>query len=247
MYLGVVVVVFGLALVHARYIGHYPFTGTSRFAWTVAALGVEGERRRCLCPCAEAEGCEASRPSCHVPGRGGGRLRPRPCPCPMDRPLLVHRDVAVRLDDRVRRDPERLRLRRRPPRAAAYEERGSSLHRWARRFGGALAISIVQLVVGDALLPRFVVFGAAILLPDWYRICARMAAGGRVRAEARDRVVLVASSEEAATLADELIRNPERPASIVAHLVPEDARCPRLVTGGPRRGGVRRVGRRSRS
>jgi hypothetical protein len=43
--------------------------------------------------------------------------------------------------------------------------------------------------VGDALLPRFVVFGSAIILPDWFRICGRMAAGGRLRAEGRDRVV----------------------------------------------------------
>src|SRR3546814_9898754 len=53
-------------------------------------------------------------------------------------------------------------------------------------FAGAATISLVQLFVGDALLPRFVVFGSALLLPDWFRICVGMAAGGRSRAEARE-------------------------------------------------------------
>ena len=33
---------------------------------------------------------------------------------------------------------------------------------------------------------------AALLLPDWYRLCVGLAVGGRSRAEARDRVVVVA-------------------------------------------------------
>ncbi len=40
----------------------------------------------------------------------------------------------------------------------------------------ALAMSLVQLVVGDALLPRFVVIGSAIVLVPWYMLCAAMAA-----------------------------------------------------------------------
>ena len=36
LYLGVVGVVFGLAKVHAAFIGHYDFTGSGRFGWTVA-------------------------------------------------------------------------------------------------------------------------------------------------------------------------------------------------------------------
>lgn len=90
-------------------------------------------------------------------------------------------------------------------------------------FAGAVAISLVQLFVGDALLPRFVVFGSAIVLPDWYRLCSRLASGGRLRAEARDRVVLVASDEEASALASELEQNPEKPASLMVHLTPEHA------------------------
>jgi hypothetical protein len=90
-------------------------------------------------------------------------------------------------------------------------------------FAGGIAMSLVQLVVGDAQLPRFVVFASAVVLPDWYRICARLSAGGRLRSEARDRVVVVASADEAATLEDELGRNPERPATVVARLEPADA------------------------
>src|SRR3546814_21039494 len=85
-------------------------------------------------------------------------------------------------------------------------------------FAGAATISLVQLFVGDALLPRFVVLGSALLLPDWFRICTRMAAGGRLRAEARDRVVVVASAEDVSTLARELQGLPERPASIAASM-----------------------------
>lgn len=79
---------------------------------------------------------------------------------------------------------------------------------------GAVAFSLLQLVVGDELLPRFVVFGTAVLLPDWYRLCVGMAAGGRSRAEARDRVVVVAQPREVEELDIELHASPERPASI---------------------------------
>lgn len=88
---------------------------------------------------------------------------------------------------------------------------------------GAAVMSVVQLFVGDALLPRFVVFGAALLLPDWYRVCIHLAAGGRLRAEARDRVVLVAGDAEAAVLEAELGSNPEKPASLAVHLTPQAA------------------------
>ncbi|HJR27008.1 MAG TPA: sugar transferase, partial [Acidimicrobiales bacterium] len=66
-------------------------------------------------------------------------------------------------------------------------------------------------------------FGAALLLPDWYRLCIRIAAGGRLRAEARDRVVVVGRSDEVAALDLELHGLPERPASVVAGLTVEEA------------------------
>jgi lipopolysaccharide/colanic/teichoic acid biosynthesis glycosyltransferase len=158
MYAGVLGIVFGLALVHAEWIGEYDFTGTSRFGWTIAYGLV-------MCVLAYGFGL-----------------------------------------------PDVPQSRR----AALGAAVGAS-------FLGAAAISVVQLFVGDALLPRFVVFGSAILLPDWYRISVGMARGGRSRAEARDRVVVVASDDEIAALELELHASPERPASIQASFTPDGA------------------------
>jgi lipopolysaccharide/colanic/teichoic acid biosynthesis glycosyltransferase len=158
MYLGVLVVVFGLALIHARWIGHYSFTGTDRFGWTVAYAGV-------LCLFAYGFGL-----------------------------------------------PDVPRSRK----SAVGSALGAALL-------GAATMSVIQLFVGDALLPRFVVFGSALLLPDWYRICVGMAVGGRARAEARDRVVVVASDDEIAALDLQLHESPERPASIQASFTPDEA------------------------
>jgi lipopolysaccharide/colanic/teichoic acid biosynthesis glycosyltransferase len=95
----------------------------------------------------------------------------------------------------------------------------------AASFVAAAAMSLLQLFLGDALLPRFVVFGAALLLPDWYRLCIRMSAGGRLRAEARDRVVVVGRPDEVAALDLELHGLPERPASVVASLSVDQAQA----------------------
>jgi lipopolysaccharide/colanic/teichoic acid biosynthesis glycosyltransferase len=97
-------------------------------------------------------------------------------------------------------------------------------------FLGAGVISLLQLFVGDALLPRFVVFGSALILPDWYRLCVGFALGGRSRAEARDRVIVVGAPDEVAALEVELLGSPERPASIVRSLSIDEARA-----GGDRR------------
>jgi len=176
LYLGVLVVVFGLALVHARILNDYSFTGTSRFGWTIAFVGL-------LCVFAYGFGL-----------------------------------------------PDVPRSRK----AALGSAVGAA-------FLGAGAISSIQLFVGDALLPRFVVFGSALLLPDWYRICVGMAVGGRSRAEGRDRVVVVAQPEEVAALELELQGSPERPASILASLTPEQA-----AEGGDRGGSLAAVLREKR-
>lgn len=91
---------------------------------------------------------------------------------------------------------------------------------------GAVVISLVQLVTGDALLPRFVVFGTAILLVPWYLLCAGLAAGSRQKDAERDRVLVVASVPEAEALRGDLRRAPERAAGIAAVVLPEDARSP---------------------
>ena len=86
-----------------------------------------------------------------------------------------------------------------------------------------LGISVAQLLLGSALLPRFVVFGAALLVVPWYLACALLSAGGRLRQEGRDRVVLVAGAEDADALAADLGRSPERPATLAAVLSPAEA------------------------
>lgn len=164
LYAGVLGIAFGLGQVHASFIGHYSFTGTSRFTWTAAYAAI-------LCVTAYGFGL-----------------------------------------------PDVPRSRR----AALGSAVGAA-------FVGALAMSMVQLFVGDALLPRFVVFGSALILPDWYRLCVGFAVGGRSRAEARDRVAVVGDLDEIAALELELHGSPERPASIVASLTVEEA----ATGGGP--------------
>jgi lipopolysaccharide/colanic/teichoic acid biosynthesis glycosyltransferase len=87
----------------------------------------------------------------------------------------------------------------------------------------ALLISLFQLVTGEALLPRFVVFGAALAFVPWTLVCVAVARGGRIRAEFRDRIVVVADDDEVAALVEELAGEPERPAVVVGQLTPAEA------------------------
>ena len=87
----------------------------------------------------------------------------------------------------------------------------------------ALGVSALQLLVGDALLPRFVVFGAAIALVPWQVAVNALARSGRSRDEGRDRVVLVGSIEELARLGADLQLVPEQPAVLAAHRTAADA------------------------
>lgn len=103
------------------------------------------------------------------------------------------------------------------------DRRGSLVAAVGATVGGALGISAVQLVTGDALLPRFVVFGAVLVLVPWYAGCALLAAGGRARAEDRDRVAVVADPEDVARLREDLSLAPERNAQIVVALTPQEA------------------------
>jgi exopolysaccharide biosynthesis polyprenyl glycosylphosphotransferase len=86
----------------------------------------------------------------------------------------------------------------------------------AAAVAGALGISLVQLVAGDALLPRFVVFGSAILLVPWYLVCAALATDGGARAAGRDRVLVVSDTASASELRQEIGRSAERPARLVS-------------------------------
>lgn len=86
--------------------------------------------------------------------------------------------------------------------------------------GGALGISVVQLFVGDALLPRFVVFGSIPALLPLYVAAVSIASRGRTRAGARDRLLLVGSASDASLLVTDLEMAPERPGVLVASTEP---------------------------
>lgn len=98
-------------------------------------------------------------------------------------------------------------------------------------FGAAVAMSLVQLVAGDVLLPRFVVFAAVLVLVPWYAICVNVAADGHDRALHQDRVVVVGDHADIAPLREEIEAYAELPAEIVAVLTPDEA----VVTSVERR------------
>ncbi|MFN8036519.1 MAG: sugar transferase [Acidimicrobiia bacterium] len=81
--------------------------------------------------------------------------------------------------------------------------------------GAATLISLVQLLVGDELLPRFVVLGAAAVLVPWYVLVSFLATDGRDRAGLRDRVVLVDGTVDVRDLRDDLEDRSEQPARLV--------------------------------
>ena len=111
----------------------------------------------------------------------------------------------------------------------------------------ALAISSVQLVVGDALLPRFVVFGSALLIVPLGTLCVGFVVD-RPRGLGGSRSVSSSSgtTDLVRELEAELGSRPERPAAIVASLsaagrratLPDD-----VLPADGRRG----VGRRDRA
>jgi len=81
---------------------------------------------------------------------------------------------------------------------------------------GATLMSLITLMVGAQLLPRLVIFGAAAIAAPWYVLCAAVAEGGRQRAEARDRIIVIGDSDEGDLVRTELAAMPERPAVVVA-------------------------------
>ena len=81
----------------------------------------------------------------------------------------------------------------------------------------AMSISMIQLFMGDALLPRFVVLGSAILLVPGMAVVAQLSRRGQMRAAERDRVYFVGEASEAVRLQDEFRGALERPAVLVGH------------------------------
>lgn len=87
----------------------------------------------------------------------------------------------------------------------------------------AIGMSLIQLLVGSAVLPRFVVFAAPLVLAPFALLCADLARDGRARDGRRDRIVVVSSLTEGLELTDELDANPERPAVVASVLDPKSA------------------------
>jgi lipopolysaccharide/colanic/teichoic acid biosynthesis glycosyltransferase len=88
----------------------------------------------------------------------------------------------------------------------------------------AVGTSVIQLVVGSALLPRFVVFAGAGLLTAFWTFL-----GMRIERQESDatrvaRVMLVASKRDADTLGRDLASDPEHPTTIVATYCVSDMR-----------------------
>lgn len=95
---------------------------------------------------------------------------------------------------------------------------------------GAVGISLAQLVLGSQLLPRFVIFWSAVALVPAWSLTGFVAARDRRRQRRRDRVLLVASEDDAARLEVELGRNPERRATVVDLLKVAEAADGRLLS-----------------
>jgi len=89
--------------------------------------------------------------------------------------------------------------------------------------GAALGVSVVQLIVGDALLPRFVVFGAVLVNAPIQVVANLMARDGRSREEGRDRVLLIADPTERERLIDDLRMELERAVTLSASMTRREA------------------------
>lgn len=86
-----------------------------------------------------------------------------------------------------------------------------------------VGVSIPQLVTGDAFLPRFVVFGSALITIPWQVTLNFMSRDRTRRAQNRDRVLLVAQAGEEERFRNDLSLSPEKAARMVGHLTPEQA------------------------
>jgi len=79
----------------------------------------------------------------------------------------------------------------------------------------AAGLSALQLFMGDALLPRFVLLVSVLLLFPWYLLCAWLATAGRTRQEMRDRVFFVGTAEDNEVLRRDLALGAEVAAALV--------------------------------
>ncbi len=79
----------------------------------------------------------------------------------------------------------------------------------------ALGVSALQLIVGDLLLPRFVVFGSMILTTLWFTLCALMAGDLDERSKNLERVLVVGDLADVGAVVLDLMDRSERPATLV--------------------------------
>lgn len=86
----------------------------------------------------------------------------------------------------------------------------------------ALAVSIAQLVVGEQVLPRFVVLWSAVFVVPGWTLCCFVAVRGARRASRRDRVVAVVDSDHDIFESDVRMA-PERRVRLEAMVRPEAA------------------------
>ncbi len=80
----------------------------------------------------------------------------------------------------------------------------------------AIAVSVIQLVIGSGVLPRFVIFGAVVILVPSYAMLSVASEHIRRHDEVSDRVLVVARRDHIETLRSDVERSPERPAALVA-------------------------------
>ncbi len=79
-------------------------------------------------------------------------------------------------------------------------------------------VSVVQLFVGDALLPRFVVFSSGIVLVLLLAALTTLTRHMVLKEQLVDRILIVGSSEEIEQLQLDLNMQPEKPAVVVASM-----------------------------
>jgi lipopolysaccharide/colanic/teichoic acid biosynthesis glycosyltransferase len=96
----------------------------------------------------------------------------------------------------------------------------------------AIGMSIIQLAVGSGVLPRFVIFGALVILVPSYSMLAIASEHIRRHEEVSDRVLVIARHDQLETLRTDLMRAPERPAVVVASLDPSEIEAG-AVSSGP--------------
>jgi len=91
-------------------------------------------------------------------------------------------------------------------------------------------VSLFALLAGTPLLPRFVVLVSIAVLAPLDALACGLASRSRSRGARAERVLAVIDDDEAALLALELDRMPERPAGVVAALQPQAFEASALQT-----------------